>query len=60
MRRRVGRLAVPQRTLGDVVTRDVPTSQRVSDMASIFADVHRHKARTGWQIQDDNGNWKRK
>ncbi|MGQ4809181.1 hypothetical protein NKDENANG_02592 [Candidatus Entotheonellaceae bacterium PAL068K] len=35
-------------------------AQRVSDIASIFADEHRQQARAGWWIQDDNSRWKRK
>jgi uncharacterized protein YdbL (DUF1318 family) len=33
---------------------------RVSDIATIFAAVHRQEAKTGWWIQQANGTWENK
>lgn len=33
---------------------------RVNDIAEIFAKVNRREARSGWWIQQPNGNWKKK
>ncbi len=33
---------------------------RIKDIASIFAEVNRKEARSGWWIQEQNGNWKKK
>jgi uncharacterized protein YdbL (DUF1318 family) len=33
---------------------------KVSDIATIFAEVNRREARAGWWIQEPNGNWRKK
>lgn len=35
-------------------------ADRIKDIASIFAEVNRKEARSGWWIQERNGNWKKK
>jgi uncharacterized protein YdbL (DUF1318 family) len=35
-------------------------ADKVSDIASIFAQVNRQEAQPGWWIQDQSGSWKRK
>jgi uncharacterized protein YdbL (DUF1318 family) len=35
-------------------------ADKLGEIASIFAQVHRQEARGGWWIQDASGNWKKK
>lgn len=35
-------------------------ADKLEEIASIFAQVHRQEARGGWWIQDASGNWKKK
>jgi uncharacterized protein YdbL (DUF1318 family) len=36
------------------------SQDKISDIATIFAEVNRREARGGWWIQDPNGNWRKK
>jgi uncharacterized protein YdbL (DUF1318 family) len=35
-------------------------ADRIKDIANIFAEVNRKEARSGWWIQEQSGNWKKK
>lgn len=35
-------------------------ADRINDIANIFAEVNRKEARSGWWIQEQSGNWKKK
>lgn len=49
-----------QQLYRELATANKLSANRVGEIASIFAKVNREKARSGWCVQDVNGNWKKK
>ncbi len=49
-----------QQLYRELATANQLPANRIGEIASIFAKVNREKARSGWCIQDVNGNWKKK
>jgi len=49
-----------QQLYREIATANNLAADKLDEIASIFAQVHRQEARAGWWLQDANGNWKKK
>jgi uncharacterized protein YdbL (DUF1318 family) len=49
-----------QQLYREIATANSLSADKLDEIASIFAQVHRKEARAGWWIQDADGNWKKK
>jgi uncharacterized protein YdbL (DUF1318 family) len=49
-----------QQLYREIATANNLPADKLEEIASIFAQVHRQEAKAGWWIQDASGNWKKK